>query len=314
MASSPTDIREVYRLEFDANRYAALVPVDEADYDWRAPFDGRPVGSDWSPPLLYWETEDDKHPIGDYSTFSGEPVFSDRAVDILDDLLDGRGELLPLAVAGSSEGRWWLFNITRLSDALDEQHSELRYFDDGRILGIDRWEFHSDRLAGETIFRPARKLIYPCVTDAFRERVEQAQLTGWVWDRQVWPQRPTLQPPMKPAPDDGDRVFTRLVPDENEFGDPYEVVVHRIVPAFEADNTALIKAQDRANRLGIGPDDGPNGCFLARGIHRAAYTETYLHQLNTRLAQADTKEEGEAILRHIGRQLEAGEFPTPTDA
>lgn len=311
MASSPEVPAEVYRLQFDANRYAALLSVDEADWDWEAPRWGQPVGAQWAPPPHYWETEDTPtdRPIPDYSEIDSVPVFSERALAALGELLEGRGERLELPVT-DSEQQWRMFNITRLSEALDEDGSEIERFDDGRIMWIDRYAFHAELLAGETIFKLAPDPIHRYVTDAFRRRVEQAGLTGFVWDKRVWP-----APPRAPEPDPQDqaRLFTRLVPGEDELGDPDELVTHRIIPAFEADNGDLIGAQAKAHALGIGPDDGPNGCFVSRRAHREAYSEDYFAALNNRLGRAQNREEGEAVLRHIGHRLEAGEFPGEQD-
>lgn len=54
----------------------------------------------WQPVTTRWVTNNGTRPIPDFSTLSGAPIFNARAPDVLWDLLEGRGELLPLDVKG----------------------------------------------------------------------------------------------------------------------------------------------------------------------------------------------------------------------
>ncbi len=175
---------DIYRLDFALNDYARLQPVDENDIDRFAPLDGTPMAASWRPVRVAWETEDGAYPRCDVTEVSGAPVFNARAVEALSDLLEGRGELLPLDVEGGDQH--YAFNVTRLSGALDEGRSECEYFSDGRILGVDRHEFDPVALAGETIFKLIQKRNYEYVVDALRERAEGAGLTGFRWREPVW--------------------------------------------------------------------------------------------------------------------------------
>lgn len=185
MGAFPTSLGEVYILDFDANHWGRLLEVHELDRQrFRRTFDGSSLAGSWKPMEVYWDTDRGTRERCDFSTLIGVPVFSERAVEALGDLLEGRGELLALEVAEGD--RQFLFNVTRLSDALDEQRSEIDYFDDGTVLAIDHYEFAPERLAGETIFKlAADPLGYEYVTDGFRDRVQEA-LTGFVFDRRVW--------------------------------------------------------------------------------------------------------------------------------
>lgn len=120
----------------------------------------------------------------------GGLVFDARALEALGDLLEGRGELLPLDVQDDEE-EYRLFNVTRVSDALDEDQSELKRFSsDGRIMRVVRFAFDADRLAGETIFKLVQRPNYNYVTEVFRERAEAAALTGFRWREPVWQAAP----------------------------------------------------------------------------------------------------------------------------
>jgi hypothetical protein len=316
--SSPTgddgvrEALEVYELFAASNDYADLAGDRPDERDRVGKLDGSSRADGWQRPQLHWDYAG--RPIPDFCTWNSMPIFSDRAADALGDLLEGRGEWLGLDISGGPQD-YRVFNITRLSDVLDEGASDVHYARDepGKILWIDRWAVHPELLAQETVFKLARDpAAERFVTDVVRDRIEQAGLTGFRWRSRLYP--PTERQPIPDLePDPASRIYTQLVPDPEELGDPEEIVTHRIIPAFEADNTDLHQAQAHANQLGIGPDDGINGCFLTRRAHQEAYTEHYFQALHQRLAQAQNTEEATAILTHIGHQLENGEFPPPTD-
>ncbi len=184
----------VWTLDHDANRRAALQCRDINDLDRFEPFDGSPMAHVWESVRMFWETEDGSRPRSDFARAGGAPAFNGRSLDALSDLLEGRGELLPLDVEDADE-EYYAFNCTRLSDALDEQRSEFAYFPDGGILDIDRYQFLSQQLAAETIFKLAAvRRVYHYVTDTFRQRVEQTGLTGFRWERPVWQAPGSLDP------------------------------------------------------------------------------------------------------------------------
>lgn len=186
MAASPAKPTEVYELTFAANDFAALQTVDEADLDRLVDtFDGTPRASAWEPLRMFWETEDGAFAPSDFSRVAGGGlVFNARALEALGDLLEGRGELLPLELIDG--GDYHIFNVTRLIDALDEERSELAYFRSGRIMDVDRYEFVSEKLVDQTIFKLPQFPRSPYyVTDAFVSRAERAELTGFDFER-VW--------------------------------------------------------------------------------------------------------------------------------
>jgi hypothetical protein len=179
---------DVYTLGSLPDEYAALLTVDDGDLDRLQPFDGSPMADAWSPIRMHWETEGGD-PIPDFDiTVGGGLAFNARALEALGDLLEGRGELLPVNVEGDGGGPHWVFNLTHLSDALDEERSDVaRFKSSGRIMDIDRYEFDPERLSGETIFKLAqrpRSQYY--ATDEFRVRVEEAGLTGFDFRQRIW--------------------------------------------------------------------------------------------------------------------------------
>lgn len=177
----------VYIARADADQYQALRAVREADLDRLLDgFKGVPMADVWTPipvETRVVEAPDAARTPSDFPSFGARPAFSAHAIEELADLLEGRGELLPLL---SSDGEYYAFNVLRLVDALDEDGSTIERFDDGRIMHIDNYEFFADRLAGETIFKlaPAPDA-YEFVTDVFVDRVRERKLTGFLFQN-IW--------------------------------------------------------------------------------------------------------------------------------
>ena len=180
---------KVYILRADSNRYQTLVPV-RAD-TWQeelARFDGTPFGTSWSPVDVQVSHEDEKNkdllPSDFPSLIPYIPVFSRRAIEVLGDLLQGNGEILPL---NCTEGVYFAFNVTRIVDALDTSRSQLKLFQStGRIMRVIRYEFLTDKLSSFTIFKlPQFDKSEVFVTDGFVQRVQEHNLTGFVFNL-VW--------------------------------------------------------------------------------------------------------------------------------
>lgn len=174
---------EVFELWRAANDWGGLYTV-HGETDRFNPLDGSSMAAGWEAVEVAWDEEPGR-PRPDFSWVSTAPVFTGRAVEALGDLLEGRGELLPLAVTDGSEA--YAFNVTRLSEALDVERSELDYYRSGGIMDVDRYVFDPATVARETIFKLAiLPRSYEYVTDRFRARVEEAGLTGFRWKPPVW--------------------------------------------------------------------------------------------------------------------------------
>ncbi len=113
-------------------------------------------------------------------------MFNRKAVNVLAEFLKPNGELLPIICEGEE---YFLFNTTRLVDALDEENSEVDRFDEGRIMGIDRYAFFKDKLVGETVFKlPQCPIGWVYATDPFVHRVLETGLRGFRFPL-VWSSR-----------------------------------------------------------------------------------------------------------------------------
>ena len=183
-------LMNVFSFEADCDHYQNLDLVDEeADWEIIYQFNGTPIGPRWrrlpvEPIDEEADTEQPLPPSDCPSLFPGAPVLSRRACEILQPILQGNGELLPLEC---EEGDYSVFNVTRVVDALDETMSEIVRFPDGKkVMTVKRFAFISASLENIDVFKlPQLPLSRPFVTDRFVHAVRANGLTGfsfeWLW-------------------------------------------------------------------------------------------------------------------------------------
>jgi len=174
----------VYILDAGTGRFRGIYYTnldDMVDFDLR--FNGTPIGKAWTAKERFAFVPN-RSPKGDTPSYSSHvPAFSVRAARALDDLLRPNGELLPITCEGE---RYFLLNVTRVVNALDEDNCELERFDDGRIMAIDRYAFIERDLKRVVLFKLVQMpLSWAYVTDSFVERVQSARLEGFRF-RLVW--------------------------------------------------------------------------------------------------------------------------------
>jgi hypothetical protein len=110
-------------------------------------------------------------------------VFSLKAVNALADFLKPNGEPLPIIC---DEERYFVYNVTRIIDALDEENCELKLFDSGRIMDILRFSFFPEKIGDTTVFKVLQCILTDVfVTEPFVKKVEEAKLKGFKF-RLVW--------------------------------------------------------------------------------------------------------------------------------
>jgi len=94
-------------------------------------------------------------------------IFRPRAISALGPVLSNNGELLPLS-SGADE--LFLFNATRVIDALDECASSVTRFSSGRPMHIQRHIFRPEMLGGADLFKIPNLTVSPAFVS---ERVVQ---------------------------------------------------------------------------------------------------------------------------------------------
>ncbi len=191
------DINGIYKLEpiMDNPKYEGFGMGDlpsltgqQCRYDdLNHTFDS--ITGGWVPPRLQatWEPIRVLGRVRPYNDFPSMglsyPVFSQRAVDVLRDILEANGELLPLT---STVGSYFLYNCTTIADIIDLQRSKVDFLNKFTILEIDNMQVYEDRLNGLSIFQiksyPGRCF----VVDSVAHRIREAKLEG-IELRKIWP-------------------------------------------------------------------------------------------------------------------------------
>lgn len=149
--------------------------------DWEVPR----YSSKWIAPFV----DVSNPPYVDFLPFEIRfPTFSERAVRVLSDLLEGVGEFLPIK---TKSGIFYYLNILKLCDALDERRSELSYWPmrPKSIMSIRHYQFHPEKLDGFHFFRVSSEPTYVFASDVFVRRVFDEKLFGFEF-RKAWPLPP----------------------------------------------------------------------------------------------------------------------------
>jgi hypothetical protein len=103
-------------------------------------------------------------------------IFRTKAIDALGPLLRENGELLPLLC---DEAEVWMFNPTRVIDALDEAASDLERLPAGRIVWIKRHVFKPEMIRGIDTFKiPSLRASDTFLSECFVEQWTSAGLKG----------------------------------------------------------------------------------------------------------------------------------------
>jgi hypothetical protein len=175
---------QVAVLRSDSDNYQTVALVDDSQWaELIEMFDGSPMAASWKPveiEVLY----KGERSQSDFPEFSGLAVFSARAADVLRDVLEPHGELLEL---NCTNGDYYVYNVTNVVDALDEDASEVKRFrSSGRIMRVISYEFKPDALGAPVFKLPQLVKSYVFVTDEFVRRAEEAGLNGFDFSDVVW--------------------------------------------------------------------------------------------------------------------------------
>jgi hypothetical protein len=126
---------------------------NDADRAVMMNLDGTPQGSAWRPPKcrLLGTADRKRQKHSDMPFYvGGVPILREAAKAALEPLLARDGEILPI---DCQQSQLWLFNCTRVIDALDEKLSRVMRFDSGRIWRIDEYAFLPARAGDANAFR-----------------------------------------------------------------------------------------------------------------------------------------------------------------
>lgn len=174
----------VYVLDADVNKYQVIYYTNEDDIvEFKRSFNGTPMKDTWRAQDRF-QFVPRRLSKGDTPGLNTHiPVFSPKAAKVLADFLEPNGELLPITCGGEE---YFVFNVTRVIDALDEDNCELKRFDSGRIMFVESFCFFPEKLIGINLFKVPQCILQDVfVTEPFVERVKTAKLKGFKF-RLVW--------------------------------------------------------------------------------------------------------------------------------
>lgn len=150
--------------------------------NWRANYQTwRPRSLKASWPTL--EVVGDVRRFNDYPTVDFRPAFSRRAVDLLRDILEPNGELLPLR---HKIGTFYFYNCTCMTNCVDLTKSSITKLPDGIVSSTEHLVFIDGMLDDLTIFKVRTQLLEIFCTQRFVDRVEKTGLQGFVF-APIWP-------------------------------------------------------------------------------------------------------------------------------
>jgi len=177
---------EVY-VPLSAEGFELCHPQHKEDFEtFNTQINGMPRQMTWRPIPVRLVHEDEGRKLAPSDSpwlGSHALIFRQPPINQLAALLKRHGELLPLAC---SEADLFVFNATRIDDALDEQASAVTRFSTGRLMRVSRYAFRTTAVSGADIFKIPNLRISPTfVSERVVEAWSLAGLRGLVFNK-VW--------------------------------------------------------------------------------------------------------------------------------
>jgi hypothetical protein len=108
----------------------------------------------WKPIIVERMDENTSPELGNCANYSSNCAIDRKAIDVLQDLLEGNVELLPLIF---DEKDYYVINVTNVVDCVDFEKSRYeKYTDDAdsRIMDFDQYVFKEEVAKERTVFQP----------------------------------------------------------------------------------------------------------------------------------------------------------------
>lgn len=170
-----------------SNNFELCQPQDPEDFETITRLmNGEPRKSTWAPISMRIVRKN----MGKTLALSDSPwlgpwalIFRPKVIESMGQILQEYGELLLL---NCPDSELYIYNSTRIVDALDESDSDLARYDDTRIMGINRYSFRPKAVLGTKIFKIKSLQVSPVfvaksVVDAWKSN----RLKGITF-RKVW--------------------------------------------------------------------------------------------------------------------------------
>lgn len=162
--------------------YELCHPADGDFEKIKVEINGTPRAKSWRPIAVEVVRKEDWHERdrwkeSDSPWLGGHAlIFRERAIEAMGDMLRLNGELLPLECAGAS---LFIYNPTRLLDALDEKASTIMRFNDGRIMWVKNYVFRPEVVGEMDVFKIPNLRVSPSfLSQRFVDRWREKGLLG----------------------------------------------------------------------------------------------------------------------------------------
>ena len=175
-------IMPIYRYVADSDSFACIAPKGPKDRKAiDSLYDDKPKAKKWTPARVSLDVSQGK--LGDFpSLYGGIPVFSERAWEILQPLLLGCVEALPLILP--THRKYYAIHVLDVVNALDTEKSVLDYFPNGSVMDIEKIVFKKNAIQNKHMFKLPEKYssdVY--LSDYFKKTVDGNKLKGIEFDK-----------------------------------------------------------------------------------------------------------------------------------
>ena len=176
--------------------YGGKTEEDEAAISWYSPILGTPL-----PPLPQWKTPTLVQYIGDRRirkpriiadvvSTGGIHLISQKAADALHDIWDKHATLYPVLLEDKPEEPYYMVVVHTVIDCLDREKSigykaleETERGQKGYFDLVDEWVMREEEIGDNELFVLPDSNTEIYTTEAFKQRVLQAGLTGFCFVR-----------------------------------------------------------------------------------------------------------------------------------
>ncbi len=179
----------VYRIRYAVDDFFWYAAPDEWVADHLHTFDGHSVRDSWQVPPMFIDHPDRPEPDLASANYAPDPIVASAGHEFLARELGDAVEFLPFDPVFPDR---WLANVIHLADCLDEDRSDWRIGrSTGERISVNRFALRSTVL--RSLKAPVFKIPhFPTgslyCTDGFRERFDESDLTGLLFE-QIWQER-----------------------------------------------------------------------------------------------------------------------------
>jgi|GEM_PF-2454348 len=167
----------IWKLGYDG-KFQSLIWSDERDDEIR--FDGTLRQETWGSHFIQVMPGNVFQKKGDFLNLDYNLVVSEHVIPIIDEMINGAVELLPVIWRSRFDEKFYVVNVTEIIDCLNPEETIFSRIPTGKIMGVDHYEFEQSALVGKNIFKIKEfhdaPLIF--VSDEFRKKVESSKLRG----------------------------------------------------------------------------------------------------------------------------------------